>query len=160
MLYFQLYCNGFDQSVATQRFRKHSPTRNSRWGCVFYVVPNTPSAGNGPINWLSDMWHVFYVWSAPCNNREVVFSVRGPCRVDVRKFGNGNWLDNFNVISGGKRCSKGTSIIKKVQPLPFYQRRNNERRGKNKSLDIEQIYDHGFQRGSMPGVTVLDGCRQ
>jgi hypothetical protein len=63
------------------------------------------------------------------------------------------------VISGGIRRGKGTPIIRKVQPLPFYQRRNNERR-KNKSLDIEQIYGHGFQWGSMPGVTVLAGCRQ
>jgi hypothetical protein len=31
---------------------------------------------------------------------------------------------------------------------------------KNKSLDTEQIYGHGFQRGSMPRVTVLAGCRQ
>jgi hypothetical protein len=30
----------------------------------------------------------------------------------------------------------------------------------NKSLHIEQIYGHGSQRGSMPGVTVLAGCRQ
>jgi hypothetical protein len=63
------------------------------------------------------------------------------------------------VTSGGIRCSKGTPIIKKVQPLPFYQRKNNERRKgrttkkekKNKSLDIEQIYGHGSQRGLMPG---------
>jgi hypothetical protein len=31
---------------------------------------------------------------------------------------------------------------------------------KTKSLDIEQICGHGSQRGSMPGVTVLAGCRQ
>jgi hypothetical protein len=36
----------------------------------------------------------------------------------------------FNVTSGGIRCSKGTPIIKKVEPLPFYQRRNNERKEK------------------------------
>jgi hypothetical protein len=64
------------------------------------------------------------------------------------------------VTSGGIRGSKGTPIIKKAQPLPFYQRRNNERRGKNKSLDIEQIYGYGSQRNSMPGVTVLAGFRQ
>jgi hypothetical protein len=38
------------------------------------------------------------------------------------------YIPYFNVTSGGIRCSKGTQIIKKVQPLPFYQRRNNERR--------------------------------
>jgi hypothetical protein len=42
-------------------------------------------------------------------------------------------------------------LYKEVQPLPFYQRRNNERRKNN----IKQIYGHGSQRGSMPGVTVL-----
>jgi hypothetical protein len=57
---------------------------------------------------------------------------------------------------GGIRCSKGTPIIKKPT-LPFYQRRNNERK---KSIDTEQIYGYGSQRGSMPGVTVLAGCRQ
>jgi hypothetical protein len=31
---------------------------------------------------------------------------------------------------------------------------------KNKSLDTEQIYGHGSQRGSMPRVTVLAGCWQ
>jgi hypothetical protein len=31
---------------------------------------------------------------------------------------------------------------------------------KNKILDTEQIYGHGSQRGSMPRVTVLAGCRQ
>jgi hypothetical protein len=31
---------------------------------------------------------------------------------------------------------------------------------KNESLGTEQIYGHGSQRGSMPRVTVLAGCRQ
>jgi hypothetical protein len=30
------------------------------------------------------------MWSAPCNNRGAVFSVRGPCREDIREYGNGN----------------------------------------------------------------------
>jgi hypothetical protein len=66
------YCNGFDQRVARQQLCKHGPTRNSRWGCVFYVVRATPSAGNGPINSQSDTWHVFSL-SAPWNNRGAVF---------------------------------------------------------------------------------------
>jgi hypothetical protein len=70
------------------------------------------------------------------------------------------YIPYFNVTSGGKTCSRGTTIIKKVQPLPFYQGRNNKRRRKTKSLDTEQIYGHGSQRGSMPGVTVLAGCRE
>jgi hypothetical protein len=47
---FCQYCNGFEQGVARQRLRKHSPTLNNRWGCVFYVVRATPGAGNGPMN--------------------------------------------------------------------------------------------------------------
>jgi hypothetical protein len=63
------------------------------------------------------------------------------------------------VTSGGERCSKGTPIIKKVQPLPFIKE-GKTKEGKNKSLDIEQIYGHASQRGLMPGVTVLAGYRQ
>jgi hypothetical protein len=33
--------------------------RNSRGGCVFYVVRATPGAGNGPMNSQSVTWHVF-----------------------------------------------------------------------------------------------------
>jgi hypothetical protein len=60
------------------------------------------------------------------------------------------------VTSGGKMCSKGTPIIKKVQPLLFLSNEEQQKKEKkNKSFDIEQIYGHGSQRGSMPGVTVL-----
>jgi hypothetical protein len=60
-----------------------------------------------------------------------------------------------------KRCSKGTPIIKKVQPLLFLSKEEQRKKEKkNKCLDIEEIYGHGSQRGSMPGVTVLAGCRQ
>jgi hypothetical protein len=40
------------------------------------------------------------------------------------------YIPYFNVTSSGKGCSNGTPLIKKFQPLPFYQRRNNERRKK------------------------------
>jgi hypothetical protein len=63
------------------------------------------------------------------------------------------------VTSGGKRCGKGTPIIKKVQPSLFSKEKQRNK-GKNKSLDIEQIYGHGSERASMSGVTVLAGCRQ
>jgi hypothetical protein len=44
---------------------------------------------------------------------------------------------------------------------PFLSKEEQQKKEKkNKSLDIEQIYGHGSQRGSMPGVTVLAGCRQ
>jgi hypothetical protein len=33
---------------------------------------------------------VFSVWSAPCNNIRAVFSVRDPCREDMREYGNEN----------------------------------------------------------------------
>jgi hypothetical protein len=39
---------------------------------------------------------VFFLWSAPCNNRGAVFSVRGPCREDIREYRNGNSL-HLNV---------------------------------------------------------------
>jgi hypothetical protein len=65
----------------------------------------------------------------------------------------------FNVTSDGIRCTKGTQIIKKSNPFLFIKG-GTTKEGKNKSLDIEQIYGHGSQWGSMPGVTVLAGCRQ
>jgi hypothetical protein len=65
----------------------------------------------------------------------------------------------YNVTSGGIRCSKETPIIKKSNPSLFIKG-GTTKEGKNKSLDIEQIYGHGSQRGLMPGVTVLAGCRQ
>jgi hypothetical protein len=38
--------------------------------------------------------------------------------------------------------------------------KEDQRKEKNKGLDIEQIYGHGSQRGPMPGVSVPAGCRQ
>jgi hypothetical protein len=70
------------------------------------------------------------------------------------------YIPYFNVTSGGIRCSKGTPIIKKAQPLPFMKGGTTKEGKKNKSLDTEQIYGHGSQRGSMSRVTVLAGCRQ
>jgi hypothetical protein len=50
--------------------------------------------------------------------------------------------------------------MKKTQPLPFIKGGTTKEEKENKSLDTEQIYGHGSQRGSMPRVTVLAGCRQ
>jgi hypothetical protein len=36
--YLCTYCNGFCQRVARQQLCKHGPTRNNKWGYVFYVV--------------------------------------------------------------------------------------------------------------------------
>jgi hypothetical protein len=94
-----IYCNGFGR-VARQQLCKHCPARNNRWDCVFYVVRATPSAANGPMNSQSDTWHVFSVWSAPCNNRGAVFSVRGPYREDMRDYGNTNWLNLSSEVPG------------------------------------------------------------
>jgi hypothetical protein len=41
------------------------------------------------------------------------------------------------------RCTKGTPIIKKAQPLPFYQRRNNERRKKTEVLTLNKYMAMG-----------------
>jgi hypothetical protein len=70
----------------------------------FYVVRATPSAASGPMNTNSDTWHVFSVWFAPCNNRGVVFSVRGACRDNMREYGNGNWLDQCGGRVEYLRC--------------------------------------------------------
>jgi hypothetical protein len=67
---------------------------------------------------------------------------------------------SINVTSGGTGVVREHQLQKKSLTPPFYQRRNNERRKKNKSLDTEQIYGYGSQRGSMPRVTVLAGCQQ
>jgi hypothetical protein len=48
---------------------------------------------------------------------------------------------------------------KKAQPFPFIKG-GTKKEGKKQNLDTEQIYGHGSQRGSMPRVTVLAGCRQ
>jgi hypothetical protein len=59
-----------------------------------------------------------------------------------------------------EKCSKGTPIIKKSPTPPFLSKEEQRKKEKkNKSLDIEQIYGHGSQRGLMPEVTVLAGCR-
>jgi hypothetical protein len=52
-----------------------------------------------------------------------------------------------------------TPIIKKLNPSLFIKG-GTMKEEENKSLDTEQIYGHGSQRGSMPGVTVLGGCWQ
>jgi hypothetical protein len=60
---------------------------------------------------------------------------------------------------GGKRCSEGTPIIKKESNPSLFIKGGTTKEEKNKRLDIEQIYGHGSQRGLMPEVTVLAGCR-
>jgi hypothetical protein len=47
------------------------------------------------------------------------------------------------VTSGGIRYIKGTPIIKKVQPLPFYKRWNNERGKKTKVLTLKKYMAMG-----------------
>jgi hypothetical protein len=69
------------------------------------------------------------------------------------------YIPYFIVTSGGIRCSKGTPIIIKPNPSLFIKG-GTKKEEKNKCLDIEQIYGHGSQWCSMPGVTVLAGCRQ
>jgi hypothetical protein len=54
----------------------------------------------------------------------------------------------------------GTLIIKKSNPLFLSKEEQRMMEKKNKSLDIEQVYGYGSQRSSMPGLTVLAGCRQ
>jgi hypothetical protein len=42
------------------------------------------------------------------------------------------------VTSGEIKCNKETPSIKKPNPFPFYQRRNNERREKTKALTLNK----------------------
>jgi hypothetical protein len=99
-------CNGFDQGVAGQQLCKHGLARNNKWGCVFYVGRATPNAASGPMNSQSDTWHVFSVWSAPCNNRGAMFSVSGPCQEDIRRYGNGNWLHLISGVPSEHPCGQ------------------------------------------------------
>jgi hypothetical protein len=62
------------------------------------------------------------------------------------------YIPYINVTSGGIRCNKGTPVIKKVQPLPFYQRRNNERRKKTEVLTLDKYKSNPslFIKGGTP----------
>jgi hypothetical protein len=76
------------QCIARQRLDKHPAirARNNRTNVYSSLLGNSQCA-NGLTSWLSR--DLFSVWSALCNNR-TVFSVRGPCREDMREYGNGN----------------------------------------------------------------------
>jgi hypothetical protein len=109
------YCNGFDQRVARQQLCKHGPTYSYRWDSVFYVIRTTPSAVNGPMNSQSDMWHVFPAWSTLRNNRGAVFPVRGPCREDMREYGNGNWLHLSSEVP------RDSSVARRIRRLSVWR---------------------------------------
>jgi hypothetical protein len=49
------------------------------------------------------------------------------------------------------------TLKKKPNPSLFIKGGTTKEKKTNKSLDTEQIYSHGSQRGSMPRVTVLAG---
>jgi hypothetical protein len=91
---------------------------------------------------------------------EAVFSVGSTPRLHNEDTNRAAPNPYFNVTSGGITCSKGTPIIKKSNPFLFIKGGTTKEGKKNKSLDIEHIYCHGSQRGSMSGVTVLASCRQ
>jgi hypothetical protein len=69
------------------------------------------------------------------------------------------YIPYFNVTSGGIGVVREHQLQKKTNPLPFIKG-GTMKEEKNESLDTEQIYGHGSQRGSMPRATVLAGCRQ
>jgi hypothetical protein len=56
----------------------------------------------------------FSVWFAPRNNRGAVFSVRGPCREDIREYGNGHFSWRF---AHGCQTSVHTWSDNKVRKL-------------------------------------------
>jgi hypothetical protein len=51
------------------------------------------------------------------------------------------------VTSGAIRCNKGTPIVEKSPTPPFLSKEEQREKGKTRSIDIEQIYRHGSQRG-------------
>jgi hypothetical protein len=63
----------------------------------------------------------------------------------------------FNVTSGEIRCIKGTPIIKKPNPSLFIKG-GTSKEEKNKSLDTEQIYGHGFQRDRAGWLPAASYC--
>jgi hypothetical protein len=46
------------------------------------------------------------VWSAPRNNRGAVFSVRGPCRDDIREYGNETSLHLSSEAPRDQQCGQ------------------------------------------------------
>jgi hypothetical protein len=72
---------------------------------VFSMTSAPLPAGNGPINSQCDTSYWFSVWSSLRNNR-TVFSVPGPCREDMRKYGNGNWLDLSSEVLREQQCGQ------------------------------------------------------
>jgi hypothetical protein len=64
-----------------------------------------------------------FLYGLPCKNRGVVFSVRGPCREDMREYGNGNCLHSvwrqsnsstvtLLVVGGDKKESLKSETVK------------------------------------------------
>jgi hypothetical protein len=61
--------------------------------------------GNGSVNTFKHVKieeAVFSVWCVPSNNRGAVFSVRGPCREDIREYRNRNSVELSVEDSHGK----------------------------------------------------------
>jgi hypothetical protein len=82
------------QPVSGQRLGKDVPTRNNIRGCVFYVICAT-----------QHYRAAFYMVSATQRNR-AVFSVRGPCREDIRfsavQFSS---VQNYSRVEAGSNTS-------------------------------------------------------
>jgi hypothetical protein len=76
------------QRIVRQRLHKHPAicARNNRTNIYVSLLRNRQHA-NELDRYLSR--DLFSVWFALRNNR-IVFSVRGPCREDMREYGNGN----------------------------------------------------------------------
>jgi hypothetical protein len=68
------YCNIFDQRIARQQLWKRGPTRNSRWGCVFYVVHAEQWWNNRVMQPIYKQWLCKHTLVAPATI-ETVFSV-------------------------------------------------------------------------------------
>jgi hypothetical protein len=92
------------QSIARQRLGKHPAinARNNRTNIYSSLLGNDQRT-NGPARWLSS--DLFSLWPALRNNRNV-FSVRGPCREDMREYWNWNWLHLSSEVPREQQCSQ------------------------------------------------------
>jgi hypothetical protein len=70
-------CNGFYQRVAREQLCKHGPMRNSRWGCVFYVVRTEQLWNNGVMQPVckQQLGKQTSAWAVTSATIETVFSM-------------------------------------------------------------------------------------
>jgi hypothetical protein len=98
----QADCNGFVPGNSSVNTVQHATIHEAVFSMSSALCPVL----------VTDQWtrsltrDTFSVWSAPCNNRGAVFSVRGPCREDMGEYRNGNWLDLSSEVPREQQCGR------------------------------------------------------